>query len=131
MNGDSRSVNFIAEKQDLPGSDYHLIRLYVYYKNGVPNKIVSWRRMWIFFVPFFMEGRNLHFDTLYSCTQDQFSPAFTTIAATFDSFFRYEITYDGSKSRTVDIYLPFTASGGDVFKYSYDLATGEMVEFKE
>lgn len=128
MNGDSLSVNFIAEKQHSPGIDNPQIRMRVDFLNGQPYRVISYRRWWIVFVPFFTDGSILRLFTEYNqvYTIDQFVPGYTAVVATIDNCWKYEVNYDDTKTRSFEIYLPLNTPAGSEIYFSYDLSTGTL-----
>ena len=134
INGESRSVNFTAEKLSVPAwSDEDAIGDYVYLQNGTATFGKSERRMWIFFIPFPVDGTTLWFEKLDSGEQwfkQIYDPGYTVLAATLDNCQTYEITYDNGKKRSFTIYHNLGTPANSKFYYNYDLSTGVLTERK-
>lgn len=133
MNGESRSVNFIAEKLSVPAFYEDSIVDYVYFKNGKVSFATGARRMWIFFVPFPSDKLILYPVDEKSGEQwvyYPYQPGFTALVVTFDNYVFYEVTYDNGKKRSFTISHPLGAAANSKFYYDYDLSTGVLTERK-
>ena len=132
MNGESYTVDFIAEKISVPGFNDGQIVEYMYFQNGNVTRVESSRRMWIFFVPFPINGTYLFIDTYYGeqYVLQQYDPGYTVLAATVDNCLYWDVTYDNGKKRSFTTYHPLGTPENSMFYYNYNLSTGVLTERK-
>jgi hypothetical protein len=137
MNGNSLSVNFIAEKADYPGviyedSDYIIDHVSLT-NSGKPfeNTVtyVAYKRHWVVFVPFLSEECRVTVKVGGFITK--YLPGYTGVLYTDDNCFFYEITIPNStKVHKFSIYHPLSTPAGSKFEYTFDFATDTLTQTK-
>ncbi len=126
MNGNSLTVNFIAEHTNAPGASASGFTIDVYFKTNNKldnNSIKIYRRLWVWFIPDWMyhasgeaenagEGKvRIRIDATYG---------YTYLAYSIDNYFQIRFNAD-DQPRTVDV--GFGVSNCPAYsKFEYDMA---------
>ena len=139
MNGDSRQVNFIAEKTDYPGlTEHDMCGINIEFLNMDRYDVLEaayTRKCWLLFIP----GRTdrTPIDILHHVSSDipyigqSFYKGYTCVFFTLENIFYIELIYQKKgelrdKTVTFEISFPFgSATYGD---YTYDAISGELKE---
>ena len=137
MNGNTMSVDFIAEKTDNSGiiyedSDY-IIDLVSFTNSGIPyfatSTYVIYRRHWVVFVPFLVEQSRV--TDKMAGIYNKYFPGCTGVFYTEDNCYFYEITTSNpTKVHKFSIYHPLSTPAGSKFNYTFDLDTDTLTEIK-
>ena len=140
MNGNNRSVNFIAEKKDYTGiinKDSDLItdsitfeNIAGYYNNGGEVSMVILRRSWLISGPILEVTARRVFSDLYK-VDTKYLPGHYSFFSSLDNFHYYTITTPNpTKVHKIYIDHPLSTPAGSVFNYTFDLDTDTLTETK-
>ena len=140
MDGNSLSVNFIAEKTDHTGIIYEDSDIIIdhitygnidkYYKSGTVSRTYS-RRYWVVFVPYLTGSSSEVMVNTYGLEM-RYSPGYTLVLYTQDNCHFYEITTSNpTKVHKFSIYHPLSTPAGSKFNYTFDLDTDTLTEVKQ
>ncbi len=137
MNGDTRTVDFIAEKSDYPGVENGKFQITIAIHGDRTKyqlkKFTTSRRKWIVFIPFYdfsVVTEILHTPTdifKYSMTNDL---GFTAVLATVDNYFKCVIEYTeiaggAIRTQTFDIGFPLGNTPASS-EWKYVIETGAL-----
>ena len=124
MNGNTLSVNFIAEKSNLPAASDELIIEKIYVKNATQLSYKCLRRVWAVCIPMleYVEAGTDQSDGAIYCS---YKPGYTCLFYTLDNCIFFEVTFlDG----TVRKFFTYHGLGAPVgtYKYTYDYNTDTL-----
>ncbi len=132
MNGDTHTVDFIAEKKDFPGANVEYITDSIGLDTSDLVSIVSIykaRRMWVGPIPFYQgTDTDTHNKSQIYC---KYEAGYTAVLWTMDNCYLYETTYidksNREKKAILVIYHPLDCER-TTYYYYYNPATGSLKE---
>lgn len=140
MNGDSLSVNFIAEKTDYPGlTESDMVAVTVTFLNPDQSDILGVtyeRRTWALFIPVWenpvvLDDRIQKHDDGSSFISQSFYKGYTALLWSVDNTWRFTVTYQKKgeiRDKNASFIITYPLGPATFGEFTYDTLTGTLTE---
>ncbi len=133
VNGDSHTIDFIAEKKDYPGAETGydgVITIYIHApKNNPVSSIQVYRKNWIVFVPFWSFDGYLGYSESEGCYVSTSTYGYSWGMHTVENVWKYVVYYQSGPAAisTKEFFIGFSlADVPRVSSWDYDFSTNTL-----